>query len=219
MSDWAEPDRIEPTTGIRMPRSRLEAFSDGVFAIAATLLVIDVQLPEVLVRPLGQELASMWPTYAAYALSFAVIGIMWVNHHATFDRVALVDRTLLFCNLLLLGVVAFIPFPTAVLARYLKTGVNADSRTAAVLYSVVLLAASLAFALTWAYLDRHRELLRTDIEAHASRTAVTRALVGAVVYLLTIPVALLNPYLAFAVFAALTVFYVFAERPARSKRG
>jgi uncharacterized membrane protein len=204
---------------IRMPRSRTEAFSDGVFAIAATLLVVEVHVPDVhqpgLAGTLAHALREEWPSYAAYAVSFAVIGIMWVNHHATFDRVARVDRALLFLNLLLLGVVAFIPFPTAVLATYLRYGVDADSRTAAVFYSLVMLAAAFAFVLCWSYLGRHQDLLREDVEPHAARVALRRSWVGVAVYVVTIPVALLNPYLALATYAGLALFFVFAERPAR----
>jgi len=209
----------QPNARNRLPRSRLEAFSDGVFAIAATLLVIEVHVPDV-GSPgsgsLAHALLDQWQSYAAYAVSFAVIGIMWVNHHATFDRVASVDRTLLFLNLLLLGFVAFIPFPTAVLATYLKTGVNAYSRTAAVFYSLVMLAVSVGFVLCWYYLGRHPDLLRADVEPHAARVAVRRALFGVVVYLVTIPIALINPYLALGAYAALALFFVFAERPARA---
>jgi uncharacterized membrane protein len=206
----------------RLSRSRLEAFSDGVFAIAATLLVLEVHVPVVGeggVKTLARALVELWPSYAAYAVSFAVIGIMWVNHHATFDRVAHVDRSLLFLNLLLLGVVAFIPFPTAVLATYLRHGADADARTAAVFYSLTMLLAAFAFVLCWYYLGRHQDLLRDDVEPHAAQVALRRSLVGVVVYLVTIPVALISPYLALAAYAGLALFFVFAERPARASAG
>jgi uncharacterized membrane protein len=202
-----------------MPRSRTEAFSDGIFAIAATLLVIEVGIPTpedlAAAGSLWHALANEWPSFAAYALSFGVIGIMWVNHHATFDRVAHVDRTLVFCNVVLLGLVAFIPFPTALLAAYLKTGNNSTSQTAAVTYALIMLATSLSFVLIWWYLSRHRDLLRADAEPHAPEVALRRASFGVVVYLLTIPVAAVNSYVALAVFAGLALFFIFAERPAR----
>lgn len=202
-----------------MPRSRTEAFSDGIFAIAATLLVIDVRIPTpddvASAGSLWRALANQWPGYAAYALSFGVIGIMWVNHHATFDRIAHVDRTLLFCNLVLLGLVAFIPFPTALLASFLRTGNNPTSQAAAVAYALVLLATSLSFVLIWGYLARHRDLLRADAEPHAPQVALRRASFGVVVYLLVLPIAALNAYAAMVVFAALALVFIFAERPAR----
>jgi uncharacterized membrane protein len=209
----------QPAPRMRMPRSRTEAFSDGVFAIAATLLIIEVHVPTPedagLAGSLWRALGKQWPSYAAYAVSFGVIGIMWVNHHATFDRVEHVDRTLLFCNVVLLGLVAFIPFPTALLATYLRTGNNAESQTAALTYALVMLATSSAFVLIWAYLSRHRDLLRADAEPHAPQVALRRASFGVVVYLLTVPIAAINAYAALAVFAALALFFIFAERPAR----
>src|SRR4051794_19079406 len=98
---------------------RVEAFSDGVFAIAITLLVLDVRVPEDLEHGgLWRALGHIWPSYAGYAVSFFAIGIMWVNHHDLFSTVARVDRRLLFLNLAILGLIGFLPFPTAILARF-----------------------------------------------------------------------------------------------------
>ncbi|MER7841958.1 TMEM175 family protein [Streptomyces sp. NPDC096040] len=123
---------------------RLEAFSDGVFAIAVTLLILDIKVPKVgehgsLWRAVGEQ----WPSYAAYAVSFLVIGIMWVNHHQVFSYVARVDRTLMFLNLLVLMVVAAVPWPTAMLAEYLRE--DASSHTAAAVYSLVMVLMAATF--------------------------------------------------------------------------
>lgn len=195
-----------------MPTTRLEAFSDGVFAIAMTLLVLEVRVHPTEGQSLLAALLHAWPSYVAYAVSFTVIGIMWVNHHATFDRVERADRRLLFLNLVLLGVVAFLPFPTALLAEYLRESPD-DARTAAVLYSCVMLMASLSFALVWGYLDRHGELLVQGIEEHVAGTALRRSYVGVAVYATTILVALWSPMAALVCYAAVALFYVFAERP------
>jgi len=96
--------------------ARLLTFSDGVFAIAATLLILDVQLPENS-ESLAHQLLQLWPSYGAYAISFVTIGIMWVNHHAIFEQINRVNRTFLVINILFLLVIAFIPFPTRVLAE------------------------------------------------------------------------------------------------------
>lgn len=101
---------------------RVEAFSDGVFAIAITLLILEIKVPEGAGEHLWTALGAQWPSYAAYVVSFLVIGIMWANHHTVFGYVARVDRTLLFLNLLLLLVVAALPWPTALLAEYLREG-------------------------------------------------------------------------------------------------
>jgi uncharacterized membrane protein len=110
-----------------MERGRLEAFSDGVFAVAITLLVIDLAIPEPGHVALGRQLARHWPSFAAYGVSFLTIGIIWVNHHALFRNIAAVDRVMLFLNLLLLFFVVTIPFATATVAAYLRsTGADAS---------------------------------------------------------------------------------------------
>lgn len=189
---------------------RLEAFSDGIFAIAATLLVLEVRVPEG-DTPLLGRLLDAWPTYLAYGISFLVIGIMWLNHHGTFVRVRRVDRGLMSLNLLLLGLVAFIPFPTAVLAANI-TGTGRDPLTAAVFYSTVMAVNALAFALLWLYLGRHRALLAPESEPDAPERAVRRSLAGVVVYLLLIPVAWLSPVAALIGFAVVGLAYLLAER-------
>jgi len=100
-----------------MTKSRLEAFADGVFAIAATLLILNVTVSG---APLAQELVQIWPSYAAYAVSFLTIGIIWVNHNTVMGQIGRVDRMFLFLNVLFLMFVAFIPFPTRLLAQYMS---------------------------------------------------------------------------------------------------
>src|SRR3954468_8377027 len=110
-----------------MSKARLEAFSDGVFAIAITLLVLEIKVPSPHGgHSLAHGLVELWPSYAGFAVSFITIGIIWVNHHAVFANVESVDRALLFRNLLLLLTVSFIPFPTAVMAEYLRAGNGQD---------------------------------------------------------------------------------------------
>ena len=98
--------------------ARVEAFSDGVFAIAITLLILDVHVPAPGLGPLRTALARQWPTYIAFLISFAFIGIMWVNHHRLFNHIRRSDNTLMFLNLLLLLGVCVVPFPTALLAAH-----------------------------------------------------------------------------------------------------
>src|SRR5213593_915772 len=95
--------------------SRIEAFSDGVFAIAITLLILDVHVPTISQGNLGSALTRQWPTYVAYLISFSFIGIMWVNHHRLFNHIRRSDNGLLFSNLLLLLGVTIVPFPTSLL--------------------------------------------------------------------------------------------------------
>ncbi len=136
-----------------MSTSRLEALSDGVFAIAATLLVLELHLPDSQ-HGLGEALLNQLPAYIAYVTSFLTIGILCVNHHELFRHVRVVDRTLLFTNLFLLMMVSLTPFPTAVLGAYAMT--EQDSHLAAALHGAVMLVMGLAFTLLWWRITRGR---------------------------------------------------------------
>lgn len=127
---------------------RVEAFSDGVFAIAITLLVLDIKVPSGSAGPLGPALRSEWPFYAAFLLSFAFIGIMWINHHRLFTQIQRSTNTLMVLNLLLLLGVTVVPFTTAVLSAYLATG---EAKTAALLYNATYVVIAIFFNLLWGY--------------------------------------------------------------------
>ncbi len=149
-----------------MDTGRLETFSDGVFAIAITLLILDVRLPAG-TDPLSTKLADTWPAYLAYAISFLIIGIMWANHHAIFR---LIDRTshgLVVANLFFLMCVAFIPFPTSVLAEHLRTG-GSDQTTAAIFYSATFTVTAAFYNLLWQVAARDNRL-RPKARARAAR--------------------------------------------------
>src|SRR5438874_2539580 len=110
------------TTEADKETQRIEAFSDGVYAIAITLLILEIKVPRAgAATPLAEGLLALWPSYVAYFLGFSTIGVMWLNHHRLFQMIHRVDDVLLFLNLLLLLVVSFTPFPTAVLAEHLGT--------------------------------------------------------------------------------------------------
>ncbi|HEY3064141.1 MAG TPA: TMEM175 family protein [Chloroflexota bacterium] len=189
-----------------MPTSRLEAFSDGVFAIAATLLVLELHVPET-EHGLGAALLAQWPTYVAYLTSFLTIGIIWVNHHALFQHVRSVDRSLLFVNLLLLLVVSVIPFPTALLGRYATA--PEDSQLAAAIYGVVMFFLGIAFNLLWWQVTRERRGARRQGLLFAS---------GLVLYLVGVGLSFASALLGMLVYAALAVFYVFPWLPAATGR-
>src|SRR3954452_18326207 len=161
-----------------MTKGRLEAFSDGVLAIAITLLTLDLPVPlpgnpAVEAHGLWHALTGDWPKVAAYLVSFAVIGIIWVNHHGLMNRVAVVDRTLLFVNLLLLLFVAAIPWATNLFAEYLLEG-GTDSHVAAAVFSVNALCMGLSFyaMLLWILRDAHR--LHESIDPAAARSQTRR---------------------------------------------
>lgn len=185
---------------------RLEAFSDGVIAIAITLLVLQIEVPSSRQGDLLEELVDLWPSYVAFTLSFAVIGIMWVSHHSMFERIANVDRGLLFLNLLLLMGIAFLPFPTALLARYVQQG-GENAEYAAAMYSATMAVIGVFFVLMWNHLLRNPELLVEGIGAERARTAMVRSLVGPIVYALSIGLAFISPEACFVVYAVIALYF------------
>jgi uncharacterized membrane protein len=135
--------------------SRLVGFSDGVFAITITLLILEIE-PPTDYGDLLHGLAELWPSYLAYALTFLFIGQVWVNHHVMFDQIRAADRLVLLLNTLLLMVVAFLPFATSVLAGALDSGEG--ERTAVVFYGLAFVLTALTFNAVWQYARRHRML-------------------------------------------------------------
>jgi uncharacterized membrane protein len=203
-----EPD--VPVTSSR----RLEAFSDGVFAIAITLLVLDLAVPSREHLPegsLASALGHQWPSYFAYLVSFLVIGIIWVNHHTVFDKVRLIDRPVMFVNLALLLVVSAIPFPTHLLAEYLTAG--SDSHVAAAVYSTTMFLMGAVFALLWLTITRDERLLHETADRAASRAAIRRFGLGNIFYLATIGLSFVSAVATLAVHAALAVYYCFDQLP------
>jgi uncharacterized membrane protein len=189
-----------------MNKGRVETFSDGVFAIAITLLVLTIAQPSDYAR-LATQLRNRWPSLAAYVVSFLVIGIMWVNHHTVFSQVQRIDRGFFYRNLVLLMTVVFIPYPTEVFGEALRQGHGA--RTAAVFYSVTMTVNACAWAALWLYASTGRRLLDDDFPESQRRTSTILFVAGTGVYLVAIGVALINPYLCLAFQGALALYYAF----------
>jgi uncharacterized membrane protein len=185
---------------------RLEAFSDGVFAIAITLLILDIKVPHVAEGQLGAALRHQWPNYAAFLISFLVIGIMWVNHHTMLVPCARVDRPLLFLNLGLLMTVVVLPWATGLFAQYVRAG--ADSHVAAAVYGVVMLVAALFFNAIWWWISRGPQLLYDAVDHVAARSQLRRFSVGIYVYAATIVLAFVSAPITLAVHFAIAVYYV-----------
>jgi uncharacterized membrane protein len=188
-----------------MNKTRVEAFSDGVFAIAITLLVLTIAQPRLPYKNLGHDLLARWPSLAAYVVSFAVIGIMWMNHHTIFSHLERIDRGMSYRNLLLLMTIVFIPYPTGILGEALRNG--RDAKTAAVFYSATMAIDGYAWAALWLYAARGRRLLRPDFPESQRRTSTFLFIVGSVAYTLTVGIALLSAYACLAVHGALAVYY------------
>jgi uncharacterized membrane protein len=187
-----------------MGKGRIEAFSDGVFAIAITLLVLTIPQPHDY-RHLGSSLTEQWPTYAAYLVSFAVIGIMWLNHHTVFGHFERVDRNLVYLNLALLATIVFVPYPTGVFGSALQRGES--ERVAAVFYSVVMTINAFAWAALWLYGSTNRRLLGLQFPEEQRHRATLMFNVGPFIYALTVVVALINAYACLALHGALAVYY------------
>jgi uncharacterized membrane protein len=191
--------------------SRLEAFSDGVFAIAATLLVLELHVPAVGSGALWPQLLEQWPSYFGYLVSFLTIGIIWVNHHALFALVKRVDRPILFLNLLLLLVVSVIPFPTALLGQWIVDAQQGP--VAAAILGCVYLLMGLTFGGIWFYAFLHHELARPDVDRSAARASIPRFTIGNAVYVLGIGLAFVSPVISLAVYLLVAVYYVFPTLP------
>jgi uncharacterized membrane protein len=187
-----------------MGKARLEAFSDGVFAIAITLLVLTIPTPNDY-HDLGTQLTDRWPAYAAYLVSFTVIGIMWVNHHTVFTHIARVNRNLVYLNLVLLATIVFIPYPTAIFGEALRRG-DGES-VAALAYSVTMTVNALAWTWLWLYASGHRRLLNDTFPEAQRRTATVLFTIGTLFYAGTMVVALINAYACLALHGALAVYY------------
>jgi uncharacterized membrane protein len=195
-----------------MDRGRLEAFSDGVFAVAITLLALNLAVEGPGYGPLANQLADKWPAFVAYLISFFTIGIIWVNHHALVSNIASVSRLLLFLNLVLLLFVVMVPFATKTVADYLAHG-GFDAKVAVAVYGIVLEGMSLGFAsmLEWSLGEgRTRAAVPPD-----RRWAVRlRFASGGLAYLLVIGGAFLSAPAALAFSGLVGVYYIFERTPA-----
>jgi uncharacterized membrane protein len=200
-----------PGSPLRLRATRLEAFSDGVFAIAITLLVIELHAPEVGEGgSLAAALWAQWPSYVAYLVSFLTIGVIWLNHHRVFAQVAQVDGPLLVLNLVLLLWTALIPFPTAVVARYLGQG-GEHAETAVAFYSGVFVLVGLSFGALFVWITHDDRLLRRLPPPEVVRAARLRFTLGEAVYLLALGLSFVWPPAALALHAAMALYYAFDQ--------
>ncbi len=164
---------------------RIEGFSDGVIAVAITLLVLSLQPPAGTAgsdTDLLQKLLMQWPNYLAFVTSFATIGVMWINHHRMFTYIRRTDLTLMALNLLLLLVIVFIPFPTALVAQYLE---RPDYHTAAAIYNGTYVLLSVCFSLLFRYAAHENRLLGKEIDLDQLQVMLRQFRFGAVPYLVT----------------------------------
>jgi uncharacterized membrane protein len=203
--------------------NRLEAFSDGVFAVAITLLVLNIKIPGIdlplnklpndtdLLHSLGDE----WPMLAAYVTSFATIGIMWLNHHRLFVHIKRINTVLVLLNLLLLLFMVLEPVPTALLAEYVNLP---NQHAAAIVYSGTFFLMACCFNLLWRYASYHNRLLGKDVDTRAVAAISRQYLFGPLVYLITFALAWVSTPATIIASFALALFFALPGRPPRQLR-
>jgi uncharacterized membrane protein len=198
--------------------NRLEAFSDGVFAVAITLLVLNIKVPgmDSASKPLDEDLWRLlfkeWPSLVAYVTSFATIGIMWLNHHRLFTHIKRTDTGLLLLNLLLLLIIVFIPVPTALLAEYI---VLPNDHVAAIIYSGTNVVLAICFNLLWRYASYHNRFLGKDADTRAVAAISRQYLFGPLLYLVAFGLAWFNTPASIVLLLVLALFFALPGRALR----
>jgi len=194
-----------------MGRGRLEAFSDGVFAVAITLLALNLFVRGPGHGSLSHQLTHAWPSWLAYAISFFSIGVIWVNHHALFLAIERVDRVLVYINLVVLFFVVAIPFATRTMATYLQSG-GADAKLATAMYCGVFEGMGLASAALLLWAQRKGYMRVTTLPADRRRAAI-RFSVGSAAYIVAIGVAFGSPIGAVVLSGLIAAYYIFEQTP------
>jgi uncharacterized membrane protein len=194
---------------------RIEAFSDGVFAIVITLLVLELKVPSlpehVTNADLLAELAQLWPKFLSYLLSFLVVGVYWIAHHFTFHLIRRADRMLLLLNLIFLMSISIIPFPAALLGEY------THSRTAMLVYGFALLMTGITFNAIWWHASRHRRLIDPETPEHFIRKSWMRRIIPTVCYVAAMCLSFVHVYLTIAIYVLVPVYYLVMRTPSESK--
>lgn len=200
-----------------MDTRRTEAFSDGVFAVAITVLVFGL-LPIGGGNNVSHEIFSAWPRYIAYVVSFLTIGIMWLNHHALIAQLRVVNRPLLIMNLLLLMGVVAVPWPTTLVADHLAGSAAGGGRASTVTYGLVLLWTSIAYSAMWVYIGRHAAGVAQRPERPPERVKTLRFMAGLGGYALAVVVSVFSPGAAVTIYGLVAFYYFFEHLPSTSAR-
>jgi uncharacterized membrane protein len=197
--------------------ARLEAFSDGVFAIAITLLILELKVPSPGAGDLRRQLYMQWPSYLAFFISFAFIGIMWINHHRMFTHIKKSDDVLLILNLALMLGVCIVPFTTSLLAAHIG---HPDARTAVIVYDATYLGIAVFFNLLWRYAaSRDGHLLAHDVDRDAAEKITQQYNVGPVLYLIAIALAYVSTGASLLINLLLAFFFAIPPKYAAKSTG
>ena len=201
----SELSENRPVAGLST--NRLEAFSDGVFAVAITLLVLNLQVPQIAAgSELVSRLGALWPKLLSYALSFVIVGIYWVAHHNTFHYIKRSDRNLLWLNILLLMCMVFLPFPTALLGQY------PEQRVSVIIYAGTLVITGLVLQLLWWYATSGHRLVDRNIDPRLVQRATRRNLTAPLIYLLAIGISVFSVPASLVLFILVPVYYILPGR-------
>ena len=199
---------LESSEAPGLPAGRIENLSDGVFAIAMTLLVLDLRVPEVTSgsQALLSALAGMWPKFASFVLGFVLLGTLWVNHHYQFHYIRRADRMLLWLNLVLLMLISALPFGVALLGHYW------ESPLATALYGAFMLASGACLGANWKYATHRRRLVAKNLPEATVRALRDRIILGLVGYGIAFCLAFLWPPGSIAIYVAMPVLYLLPGR-------
>lgn len=215
----------EPSTGEeRRETGRLEALSDGVFAIAMTLLILSIPIPTSdFLKNQHETLQAAvlggrhWLPFVTYVMSFVTVLVMWINHHYLFQFLGRVDRVFVIANGMLLLLVVFVNYPTALVANFIGASVS-DGEFAAIAYNVTFVLVAIAFNVMWLRISLHRRLLADDVDDKEVAKFTRQYLLGGPLYLVALALAFVNPELSIALDAALAIYFTFTGRTVRTKR-
>ena len=194
-----------------LSKHRLEALSDGIFAFAMTLLVLDLKIPKVPEAALIQGLLAhmlfeMWPKILSYVISFVLLGVFWIGHHGYLHFLKRTDRWFLWINLLFLMFIVLVPFSTDLLGDY------PTHRLAVMVFGCNIIAIGLTLYLQWWYATRGHHLVGRDIEPELVRKGKRRILMGVVIYTCAVLIALFNPTVGLILYALLPMLYILPSR-------
>jgi uncharacterized membrane protein len=204
VTEPADEPRSSVPFGVERDPARVAAFSDAVIAIAITLLVLEIRPPEDS-QDMLHGLATLWPSYLSYVLTFMLIGQIWANHHVMFDHIRSVDRVVLLLNTVLLMDIAFLPFAAAVLAQAFRDGQG--QRTAVVFHGITFEVAAILFNAIWQYVRRNHRLLAATIDAAGVRAIGRRFRLALIWIAVGTLLGAVLPALGVAAIAAFIVFY------------
>jgi len=206
------PLRRSPTAALGEIH-RIEALCDGVFAIIITLLVLEIHRPHLSPGHLTTELLKGWPSYLAYAVGFLYVGVVWLNHHYMYEKLQASDLPFIWLNLLVLGTVALIPFPTGVLAEAFRDGDLADQKGAVVLYAFIAALMSAAWVPLFYYLHKNPALSKSEVVQGTYLKQLQRPLVGMLLYLAAAGLGwFVHPVFAVVVFIFMAVYYALTSQ-------